>query len=264
MPRSHRAGRRSSASARPGSRPGRRVRRRRPRAASRRGRPRGRTVATRPRARACSPASCTSSMICSRVWDPYVCGSRRPSAPRFGPNRNSTFMPSLPSRATSPGARPRARRRRPRGRPPLAAARSRTPPRNFLSRRNAASTASARRQGPVGLEAERGQQPTRPRRQAGRRQAAPLREPGREHHADRHGLAVGPPRERVEPLERVAERVPVVQDQPSAGVALVARPPCGPSPRRTGRPAPRAPRDRGASTGPGSRSSMAEQLRGRA
>jgi hypothetical protein len=31
-------------------------------------------------------------MISSRVFDPYVSGSRLPSADRFGPNRNSTFI----------------------------------------------------------------------------------------------------------------------------------------------------------------------------
>ncbi len=55
------------------------------------------------------------------------------------------------------------------------------------------------------------------------RETSRLRQRGGEDHPERDRLSVGSAPERIEPLERVTERVPVVEDESGARVSLVLR-----------------------------------------
>ena len=161
------------------------------------------------RGRARARVRVTASMTSASVSAPYVCGSRVPRAPRFGPKRNRIFMPSLPSRQypsehvvgdvvhdhRSPDV--------------LAGARSEhdlellVEPERLEdlvgTGQRAVGSPERREDGPCGWRGPR----ARP---------AGFCEPGREHHADPTASPC-PPSEPIESLECVAERVPVVQDR---------------------------------------------------
>ena len=180
--------------------------RRRPPGASPRGRPRGRTAATRPRGRARHPRSSTSAMISSRVCGAVQLGiaasrARRGSG-RTGTAPSSPWPPSPPGVAAArcsgtsstdrPGAPrpPAARTARPRGTSCPAG----TPP----GCRSAGGSGAS-----VSRPSER-----RSRTVPGASPASAIpcasREPRGEHHPHRDRLAVGPARERLEPLQGVA------------------------------------------------------------
>ena len=135
-------------------------------------------------------------------------------------------MPSLPSRASSLAARRRSHHRPRRDRLPSRSSTNRIPPWNFLSRRNDGQQVARAAAGPC---RPRGPGTTGASRCARRaRVAMPRRSASRAANTmpDRDRLAVRPSGERVQTLQRVPERVPVVQRSASRRRRARRRPRC--------------------------------------
>src|SRR5919106_1648440 len=165
-------------------------------------------------------------MISWSVCVPYRSGSRVPRAPRLGPNRNRTRTlsprPFAGPRLFQDAAQrilvdgiddDRAAHVLEQHEPHAAAV--------LLVHPHRGEDLICWWQRTERVEAERREQPRVPRGEAGRRDAELLGQSRGERHPDRDRLAVRASGERIEALQRMAERVAVVQDETPSRVAFV-------------------------------------------